>query len=116
VNGEFIVSNAIVVAAGSAGMAEAPTSGDGNATLNIQFNSQQPAGTVVRIAAPDGSTVLTFQASKTFQSLVVSSPALVAGTAYEIITGATVSGTSTGGLYLDGSSSGGTSLGTITAG
>jgi hypothetical protein len=116
VNGEFIVSNAIIVAAGSAGMAEAPTSGEGNATLNIQFNSQQPAGTVVRIAAPDGSTVLTFQGSKAFQSLVVSSPALVAGTAYEIITGATASGTSTGGLYLDGGSSGGSSLGTITAG
>jgi hypothetical protein len=115
VNGEFLVSNATIVAAGSIGMAETPSVASAQATLNLQFNAVQPAGTVVRIQAPDGTVIATFQASKPFQSLVVSSPAVEVGVSYDVLTGGSVSGESLGGLYLDATYSSGTSLGSVSA-
>jgi hypothetical protein len=66
-------------------MAEAPDNGEGQATLDVLFNSPQAAGTVVQVRAGDGTIVATFQSSKSFQSLVVSSPELVAGQTYDLI-------------------------------
>jgi hypothetical protein len=113
VNGEFLISGGVLVAAGSAGMAETPSASSPQATLALNFNAAQAAGTVVRIQAPDGSAVTTFAAAKPFQSLVVSVPELSAGTAYDVLTGGTVSGESLGGLYLDPDYSGGASVGTV---
>lgn len=114
VNGELLVSDAVLVAAGSIGMAETPSASSAQATLHVQFNNQLAAGTIVRIQAEDGTAIATFEASKGFQSLVVSSPDLVAGAAYEVLTGGTVAGTSLGGLFLDPQYSGGTVIGTVT--
>jgi hypothetical protein len=115
VNGEFLVSNATLVAAGSIGMAETPNAGSDQATLHLQFNASQPAGTIIRIQAADGTVIATFQAAKAFQSLVVSTPAIEPGVTYEVLTGGTITGESIGGLYSDGGYSGGTSIGNVTA-
>jgi hypothetical protein len=114
VNGEFLVSNATLVAAGSIGMAETPSAASDQATLNLQFNSVQPAGTVVRIQASDGTVIATFQSSKQFQSLVVSTAAIAVGVTYDVLTGGTVSGESLAGFYPDANYAGGTTIGTIT--
>jgi hypothetical protein len=114
VNGGFTVSGALVVAAGSAGMAEAPDNGEGQATLDVLFNSSQAAGTVVQVRSQDGTVIATFQSTKSFQSLVISSPELVAGQTYDVYTGGTVSGESLGGLHPDAGATG-TLLGSITA-
>jgi len=114
VNGELLISDAVLLAAGSLGMAETPSPSSGQATLHLQFDSLVAAGTVVRIQAPDGTPVATFEASKSFQSLVFSSPDVVAGTSYEVLTGGSVDGESLGGLYLDPDYSGGTVIGTVT--
>jgi hypothetical protein len=116
VNGEFLISNAILLAAGSVGMAETPSASSAQATLNVVFDTVQPTGTIVRIQAPDGSELATFEASKEFQSLVFSSPDVASGTAYEVLTGGSVSGDNTGGLYLDPDYVPGTSVGTVSAG
>jgi hypothetical protein len=115
VNGEFDLSNAVLVAAGSVGMDEAPDATTGQATLHLRFDSEQAAGTIVQIRAEDGSVVLTYEAPKVFQSLVVSSPDIVAGATYEVLTGGSVSGSSLGGLFVDAADAGGTVLGTVTA-
>jgi hypothetical protein len=115
VNGEFLVSNATLVAAGSAGMAETPSAGSDQATLHLQFNAVQAAGTLVRIQASDGTVIATFAATKPFQSLVVSTPAIEAGVTYEVLVGGTVTGDNVGGFYPDGTNSGGTSIGGVTA-
>ena len=114
VNGSFVVSGALVVAAGSAGMAEAPDNGEGQATVDVLFNSSQAAGTVVQVRGGDGSIITTFQSAKSFQSLVISSPELVAGQTYDVYTGGAVSGESMGGLYPDAGATG-TLLGSIAA-
>jgi hypothetical protein len=115
VNGEFLVSDAILLAAGSSGMVETPSATSAQATLLLQFSSLVEAGTLVRIQAPDGSDVATFQASKAFQSLVFSSPEVAAGLSYDVLTGGSASGTSLGGLYAEPTYSGGTVIGTVSA-
>ena len=59
--------------------------------------------------------MLTWEASKPFESVVISSPDLEAGATYEVILDGSVSGESLGGLYLHPDYSGGASAGTITA-
>lgn len=115
VNGTFLVSGGTLVAVGSAGMAEAPDRASEQAFISVVFNTTQPAGTVVRVEASDGEAVLTFASSKPFQSLVLSNPSLESGATYDVLVGGTAAGESLGGLYLDGSYSAGTVLGTVTA-
>ena len=115
VNGNFLVSDAVLLAAGSAGMAEAPDAASAQAYVNLQFNATQAAGTVVTIRSSDGDAVATFVAAKPFQSLVLSAPGLVSGASCEVVVGGTVTGESTGGLYLGVDGSGGTSVGSVTA-
>ena len=113
VNGEFVISNATLVAAGSAGMAEAPSAAE-QAVLDIRFNATQAAGTVVQVRASDGTIVATFQSAKAFASLVVSSPALVSGQSYDVYTGGSVTGEGVGGLYPSAGAAG-ELLGSLTA-
>ncbi|MEE4275844.1 MAG: carbohydrate-binding domain-containing protein, partial [Thermoleophilia bacterium] len=96
VNGDFLVSDAVLVAAGSIGMDETPSASSSQATLHLRFDTLVAAGTVVRIQAPDGTPIATFRASKDLQSLVVSTPGVVAGASYEVLTGGTVTGESLG--------------------
>jgi hypothetical protein len=97
-------------------MAEAPSASSDQATLHLAFDSLVTAGTVVRVQAADGTNVVTYEARKSFQSLVVSTPAVVAGASYDVLTGGTVSGESLGGYYPDPEYAGGTVMGTVTAG
>jgi len=115
VNGEFVVSGGLLLAAGSAGMAETPGMSSTQAYLNLQFNAGQVAGTVVSISSADGTPIVTFAATKPFQSLVFSSPDLESGASYDVLTGGSVTGGSLGGMYLGLGSSGGSSVGSVTA-
>ena len=115
VNGELLVSGGTLLAAGSAGMAETPSASSEQATLALRFGSTVAAGAVVRIEAEDGTAVLTWEASKPFESLVLSSPEIEAGKSYEVLLEGEVSGDSLGGLYLEPDYTGGTSVGTVAA-
>lgn len=93
--GGFTVDGGLLVAAGSAGMAETPDDASAQAYLGISFGTGIRAGTEVVVQAPDGSAVLTFTPAKTAATLVVSSPDLVAGTAYTVVVGGSSLGTVT---------------------
>lgn len=83
VDGAFTVSDAVLVAGGSAGMAEAPEGGD-QPVLSMTFGSALPAGSAIAVAAEDGTVVAVHQSPKQIESLVVTSPDLVAGTTYTV--------------------------------
>lgn len=85
----FVITGGTVIAAGSSGMAQAPGTGSTQASVAVTFTSAQAAGSTVKLLAADGSEIASFTPAKTYQSLVVSAPALVAGTAYKV----TVNGT-----------------------
>lgn len=107
VNGSFDVIGGLLVAAGSSGMAEAPSETSTQYSMRLNFDAALPAGTLVHIQSSDGNEIITFMAAKQFQSIVVSSPELSAGITYDVYTGGRASGVANDGLYPAGSYSGG---------
>lgn len=82
VDGSFQVSGeTVLVAAGSAGMAEAPAS----TSLSLRFQATVSAGAVLEIVDDAGSVLVTFEAAKPFQSFVYASPDVVAGSSYRVV-------------------------------
>ncbi len=113
--GSFNITGGLIVAAGSAGMAQiaGSTSSSQNALL-LNFSSTLAAGTLVNVQTDAGRSILTFAPKKRFQSITFSSPELVRGTSYRVYTGGNSSGTEKDGLYVNGTYSGGTQYTTFT--
>jgi hypothetical protein len=112
--GSFTISGGTLVAVGSAGMAQSPSTSSSQHSANLVFGSQQSANILVNIQSASGEVLLTFCPTKTYQSLVFSSPDLTTGTTYSVYLGGSSTGTATNGLYLDGTYRGGTLCGTFT--
>lgn len=110
-----LVTSGTVLAAGSAGMAQSPASSSTQATIAMTFDSGYPAGTVVQVASSDGTVVATFEASKTFQSIVLTAPSIVSGETYGVSVGGTPGADALGGFSTTGDATGSTSVGTVTA-
>ena len=102
-DGGFNMSGGVLVATGSAGMAQAPDSSSSQNSLLVNFTAAQPANTLVTILDSNGESVLTYAPSKQYSSLAFSSPALETGATYAIYTGGSSTGTATDGLYEGGS-------------
>ncbi|MBN1967254.1 MAG: carbohydrate-binding domain-containing protein [Anaerolineae bacterium] len=110
----FNITGGFLVAAGSAGMAQAPSSGSAQPSALLNFNATIPAGTLIHIQTTDGTDILTFAPTKNFQSVAFSSSALVVGTTYEVYAGGSSTGTMADNLYQGSTYSGGTLYGTFT--
>lgn len=102
-DGWFHISGGLVIAAGSAGMAQAPDEDSSQHSLLVNFATMYPAGTLIHIQNEDGTAILTFAPTKAYQSIALSSPALQKGTTYQIFIGGSATGTVTDGLYEGGS-------------
>lgn len=114
-NGTFNLTGGYLVSVGSSGMAEAPSASSSQYSLLYNFDAQQAAGTLVHIETEDGTTVLTFTPTKTYQSVVLSSPALANETTYVIYTGGSSTGNATDGLYTDGTYGSGSKIASFTS-
>ncbi|MBE2183599.1 MAG: carbohydrate-binding domain-containing protein [Anaerolineae bacterium] len=110
----FNISGGLLIAAGSAGMPQAP--GDSSSQFSMLINYAEPysPGTLVHIQTSDGEEILTFAPAKAFQSVVFSSPELTQGVTYDIYSGGSSSGIATDGLYADGAYTPGTLFETVT--
>ena len=117
-SGPISLNGGTVLGAGMTSLAvlgaRVPTTGQG--WVAPVFPANQPAGTIVHVVS--GSTVLaSYRAPKSFYEVVFSSAGITNGQSYDVYTGGSVSGTSTGGLYSGGGSiSGATKALTVTAG
>lgn len=112
--GDFSISGGILIAAGSAGMAQAPTTNSTQATVLVNFNGTISGGTAVNVQNSAGETVFTFTPLKSIQSLVFSLPDLVTGETYTISVGGNAGGDSDSGLVLGGIYSDGSEYTTFT--
>jgi len=110
----FKITGGFLVAAGSAGMAQAPDTTSTQYALAHTFAATQAAGTLVHIETTDGQEVLTFAPTKTFQSIVISSPELKNGGAYVIYTCGRATGTAADSLYTGGDYTPGTQVASYT--
>ncbi len=105
-DGSFTQTGGLLAAAGSSGMAQAPSGSQ--YVAKITYRSSQSANTIVRIASSSGADIVTFAPCKAYNSLVVSSPDFVKDETYYVYSGGSCTGTNTGGLYSGGAYTGGT--------
>ncbi len=111
----FNISGGLLVAAGSAQMAQAPSTTSTQRSVKITHSATKAAGTLAHMQTTIGGTyVVTFAPAKQYRSLVVSCPAFVAGTSCELYRGGSSTGVVTDGLYQGGTYSGGTKTNTFT--
>ncbi|HPG40101.1 MAG TPA: carbohydrate-binding domain-containing protein [bacterium] len=110
----FKMTGGFLVAAGSAGMAQAPASTSTQYAILINMNKSLDGGTMFHIQAGDGSEILSFTPSKKYQSVAFSSDKLVNGGTYDVYYGGTCTGTAVDGLYSGGVYTAGTKLTSFT--
>lgn len=109
----FNISGGVLLAVGSSGMAQAPSSSSTQKSVLVKFNSSISSGTLVTLKNSSNEILLTFQAPKTYQSLVFSSADFTNGT-YSISKGGTVTGTNYNGVYKNPVYSGGSTYKSFT--
>jgi hypothetical protein len=112
--GAFDISGGYLVAVGSAGMAQAPSTTSTQYSVMYNFTSAQAAGTMVHIETESGQDVLTFVPVKQYQSVLLSSPELENGSTYIVYSGGSSSGTVSDSLYSGGTYTGGTQVASLT--
>jgi hypothetical protein len=110
-DGNFDITGGTLIAAGSSGMVQTPSNSSSQKTINISLTSQE-ANSIVNIQSGDEKNIITFAPSKSYQSVVVSTPDIKVNEKYTVSVGGTSTGKETDGLYSDGKYSGGTEVGT----
>ncbi len=112
--GAFNITGGFFVAAGSSGMAQAPSSSSTQYSVMHNFASVQAAGTMIHIENEAGEEILTFVPTKEYQSVLLSSPELENGVTYKIYVGGSSTGTAINGLYSEGTYTPGTEITSFT--
>jgi hypothetical protein len=108
--GAFQITGGFLVAVGSAGMAQAPSTSSSQYSVMLNFSSSQSADTMVHLETEDGEEILTFVPTKAYQSVVLCSPELNNGSTYIVYSGGSSTGTVTDGLYSSGTYTAGTQV------
>ncbi|KRE48172.1 dockerin type 1 [Paenibacillus sp. Soil522] len=101
-NGVFEISGGLLIAAGSAGMAEAPSEQSTQHSILMQYSSTQQAGSLISLQDSNGETIATFAPKKEYQTVVISSSELNKDTEYTLYSGGSSTGSEADGLYTDG--------------
>ena len=114
VNGEFEISGGFLIAAGSAGMPETPSTSSTQNSIALVLDSTQPGGTIIHIESMDGEEILTYESPKDYQLFVFTSPELQANTTYNVYTGGDSTGKVANGLYSGGTYTAGTQITSFT--
>ncbi len=115
VDNGMTISGGVFLAAGSSGMAMAPSADSAQASVQFTTSGTIAAGTVLSVVDSSGTVLATFTTTKQTQSLVYSDAALVNGQTYTLTSGGTAGTALLGGL-TSGGSSGGTTVGSAVAG
>ncbi|WP_410770341.1 carbohydrate-binding domain-containing protein [Fontibacillus sp. BL9] len=115
-DGTFEQTGGVLVAAGSSGMAQAPSESSSQRSVLMTFPGTLEAGTLVTLADSKGVPMLSFTPEKSMQSIVISAPELKSGETYAIYTGGTSTGQAKNGLVEGGKLEGGTKIVSFTLG
>jgi hypothetical protein len=105
--GNFDIFGGFIVGVGSSGKAISASQSSIQNSILYNFETPQTAGQIIHIETQSGEEIVTFESTKTYQSLLFSSPELMDGVTYDIYAGGSVSGTLTdgiasGGVYAQG--------------
>ena len=89
-NGTASITGGMVIAAGSSGMAENFGSASSQCSILYAFDAVQEGGTRLTLCDEDGNVLLSWAPEKAFQTVVLSTPGLLTGSSYQILTGGTI--------------------------
>lgn len=107
-DGSFKITGGFLIAAGSSGMAQTPSTSSTQNSISVTFRNTVSAGKLFHVQTNSGEEIVTFAPIKTYQTVIFSSPKLKNGTSYNIYSGGSSSGTPLDGLYEGGTYSVGT--------
>ncbi len=82
--GSFNISGGSLVAVGSVGMDETPSTTSDQPSLRVQLSSAQSAGTVIALKDTNGQTLVSYTTKKQFQSIVISNASMVLNGTYSL--------------------------------
>lgn len=106
----FDMSGGYLIGAGTSGMAQALSDDSSQLSIAMTYPETQAAGTLVHLEDSEGNTIITFEPSKDYQFVVISSPDLAKGKSYTLYSGGTSSEDVSGGWYKTGNYEGGTEV------
>lgn len=89
-DGTCEVTGGTLTIAGSSGMAQAPSATSSQNSVLVYYTNAQAAGTKASLVDSSGKTIISFTPSKAYQSMVFSSPSLIKGQTYSLVSGSTV--------------------------
>lgn len=107
-DGSFVMSGGFIIAVGSSGMAEAPSTTSTQYSMLLNLKATYAAGTIIHVQGSDGTEIVTFKTVKQFQSIVICSPKFAKGSTYDVYLGGSATGTLTDGVYSGGTYTPGT--------
>lgn len=88
-DGTFSLSEGALIAAGSSGMAMAPSEDSGQMSVVMTFPQTQAAGSFIQLKDGDGKVVASVTPAKAYQTIVLSSPELKKDKTYTLYSGET---------------------------
>lgn len=106
----FDMSGGYLIGAGTSGMAQALSDESTQLSIAMTYPETQAAGTLVHLEDSEGNTIVTFEPSKDYQFVVISSPDLEKGKTYTLYSGGSSSEDVTGGWYKTGNYEGGSEV------
>jgi hypothetical protein len=89
-DGTFTIDGGYLLAVGSSGMAQTPSTGS---QAYISYTGSKSAGTSLCLKTSAGKYLIGAVPTKSYSSVVISTPEMTSGTSYSLITGGTISGT-----------------------
>lgn len=105
-NGVLTINGGLLVATGSSFSSKQPSSSSKQNSVMVGFASEQTANSLIRLQRENASEIITFKPTKSYQSIIYSSPNLSRGN-YDLFlqgvsTGVNKDGILTGGSYSNG--------------
>jgi hypothetical protein len=112
-DGSFEVTGGTLIAAGSLGMAQAPSEESTQNSVKVTLSSQS-ANTLIRIESENGEEILTYAPQKQYSSVIISSPKLKTAEVYKVYLGGSSTGSNIEGLHSNGTYTNGKEIGSFT--
>ena len=84
-NNAFSISGGTLIAAGSSGMADVPTTSTNGGVISMTFSSSKSANTSYSIKDSSGNTIIEYTPTKLYSNVVVYCAAIKSGSAYTIV-------------------------------
>lgn len=103
----FDISGGTLVAVGSSAMAQGISTSSSQNAIMMTYSTTQPAGTMLHLEDSKGNNILSFSPTKSYSSVVMSTPQIEQNQSYKLYTGGSVSGNTQDGISVDETYTGG---------